>query len=229
MLLTKEAFHDKLMSNRLVLSFIGMSSIGKTAWSRKLALHGFKHINCDDIIEKELGEEISQLGYSGLEDVARWMGYPYEERYQKNEKKYLDLEIESMQKIYARISQGVQCNTVIDTTGSVIHTGRAECERLKAGSLVIHFQADQVRKEKLYHKYLTSPKPIVFDGHYKKRAEESNEEALYSSYRNLLEIRSKLYEQYADISIPSRLLGRGMNAEDFFNILITKLDLVKQV
>ena len=211
-----DQFEKHLQDNSLIISLIGMSSIGKTAWSRKLTQAGFQHINCDDIIEEKLGDELKRLGYSGLADVGRWMGHPYEDRYIEKEKKYLDLEVETMKEILDWIRQGRPGNKVIDTTGSVIHTGDRICNQLREISLVIHFQASEEKKEKLYRKYLTSPKPVVFAGHFEKQTGESNSDALQRSYRNLLETRSRLYEQYADLTIPSESLTRDMVAVDFF-------------
>ena len=54
MKLSKSQFETLLEENRLVLSFIGMSNIGKTYWSKKLQGVGFKHIDCDDLIEKNV-------------------------------------------------------------------------------------------------------------------------------------------------------------------------------
>ena len=68
----------------MVITFIGMSSVGKSAWSTKLEeLKGFRRYCCDDLIEKYLGPEFKALGYLGINDVSRWMGQPYDQRYKK--------------------------------------------------------------------------------------------------------------------------------------------------
>ena len=63
-----------------------MSNIGKTHLSKILCEVGFAHINCDDLIELKLEKKLKAVGYSGIKEVARWMGQPFDERYFKNQK-----------------------------------------------------------------------------------------------------------------------------------------------
>ena len=166
-----------------------------------------------------LGDELDALGYRGIADVSRWMGQPYDERYDVNMQKYLDFEIETMHDVFTEITGPNQANTVIDTTGSVIHTGEALCRGLRERSLVVHIKATEDKKKRLYAKYMERPKPVVFERFFSKQPGESNQEALMRSYRELLDHRSILYATYADISIPIHQLFKRMNGHDFLNIL----------
>ena len=93
MKLSKPQFEQLLRENRLVLSLIGMSNIGKTYWSKKFSGIGFGHFNCDDLIEAQLG----------LKDVSHWLGQPYDEMFSVNQQKYLALEKDIMENILTRI------------------------------------------------------------------------------------------------------------------------------
>ena len=69
------------------LSIIGMSGSGKSYWSKKLQEEkGFKRFCCDDIIEQKLSHELKKFGYSGLHDVGKWMGQPFDPQYVKRSK-----------------------------------------------------------------------------------------------------------------------------------------------
>lgn len=46
----------------MIISFIGMSGMGKSAWSSKLEKEkGFKRYCCDNFIEKGLSPELEKL------------------------------------------------------------------------------------------------------------------------------------------------------------------------
>lgn len=105
---------------------------------QKLQHLGFKHICCDDLIEEKLSPELTKLGYKGIADMAKWLGQPYDKQFTKNEKRYLELEKETMEEI---LNSKKTQNTVIDTTGSIIHTGEEIISDLKRKSLVIYIEA----------------------------------------------------------------------------------------
>ena len=150
MKLSKLQFEQLLKNNELMLSFVGMSNIGKTYWSKKLHTIGFRHFSCDDLIEAKLEPILNKLGYAGIEDVSRWMGQPYDKKFAANQEKYLSLEREIMEDIFAQVKNGKNQNTVIDTTGSVIHTNRNICDRLKQYSMVVYIEAPESMREKMF-------------------------------------------------------------------------------
>ena len=208
-----------LKENRLVLSFIGMSNIGKTYWSKKLQNRGFRHINCDDLIEKKLAPALKKMGYSGIEDVSRWMGQPYDERFLVNQHKYLSLEKEVMEEIFSEIKNSNNGNIIIDTTGSIVHTGENVIKKLKQCSMVIYIAPSADMKEQMFKKYLKEPKPVVFSDVYNQEKGETQPQALSRCYRELLNLRSVLYTECADVVIPREAMDDNMTVSQFISLI----------
>lgn len=217
--LLKQRLEQLLQENRLILSLIGMSNIGKTYWSKKLHDIGFKHINCDDLIEAKLAPILKEHGYSGIEDVSRWMGRPYDDRFSANQQKYLSLEKETMENIFAQIKNRKMQNTVINTTGSVVHTSRNICVRLKQCSLVVYIEATENMKEKMFNQYIKEPKPVVFGDVFDPKENETVMQTLKRCYRRLLNLRSALYAEYADVIIPRGAIEESMDVNQFISLI----------
>lgn len=186
------------------ITLIGMSNIGKSHWSQQLAsAHGFERIDCDDLVEKELGPQLTKLGFKGLRDVARWMGQPYDERYAETSKTYIACEQAVMQKVLEKLRTAPTGKRfVIDTTGSVIHTGQAIIEELKSLTQVIYLEASPEHVEYLFQQYIAEPKPVIWADNYQPQNNETSEAALKRCYPALLESRARLYEKMAHIKIP---------------------------
>lgn len=219
MKLSKKQFEYLLASKKLVIALIGMSNMGKTYWSKKLTRVGFAHINCDDLIETKLAKELKRYGYKGIKDVSKWMGQPYDRRYMKNQNTYLSLEKEVMQSILDGQIHNINQNTVIDTTGSVIHTGRSICGHLKKKTLVVYIQSNQAMKEEMFRNYIQNPKPVVFGRVFKKNKNETNLDALGQSYKRLLKKRESLYEKYADVKLPREKIKKSLKTKEFINLI----------
>ena len=219
MKLSKLQFEQLLRENKLILSFIGMSNIGKTYWSTKLQNIAFRHFNCDDLIEEKLAPVLNTLGYSGIEDVSRWMGQPYDERFAVNQERYLSFERDVMEGIFAQVKNRDFGNAVIDTTGSVIHTGKSLCKKLKGCSLVIYIAASKKIEEKMYRQYLDEPKPVVFADVYNQKTCETKIQALGRCYKKLLDLRSVLYAEYADVIIPREVIEENKSIHEFISLV----------
>lgn len=196
-----------------------MSNIGKTYWSKKLQGVGFQHFNCDDLIEEKLAPVLGELGYSGIEDVSRWMGQPHDIRFTVNQNKYLSLEKEVMVEIFAQVKDGNHGNIVVDTTGSVIHTGKDLCEMLKQFFMVIYLEASKNMKEKMFEQYLKEPKPVVFGDVYSQEEGETSSQALSRCYRKLLDLRSTLYAECADVIISREAIEENMSIHEFISLV----------
>ena len=83
MLFSRSEFDQRFKANQLRLAFIGMSNIGKSY--RCEELNKEKNFACAKIDKKicqALGFEDSE------EDLAKCLGFPYDERFKKNQKKY---------------------------------------------------------------------------------------------------------------------------------------------
>ncbi len=208
----------------MILSLIGMSSAGKTHWSHELQRNGYTRITCDELIERKLEPELRRHGYQGLNDVARWMGHPFDPQYPKTSTTYLSFEVEVMEEIFSDIEQlrGKSSKIVIDTTGSVIYTTPSVLHQLKEHTTIIYLDIPQEKKQELYQEFLRNPKPIIWGDLYRKREEESQEQALARCYLELLTYRSKQYEKIADITIPFDIHRQeGFTAADFVHHIAT--------
>ena len=189
-----------------------MSNIGKTFWSKKLTKLGFKHINCDDIIEEKLGPKLKERGYKGIEDVAKWLGQPNEKQFKENEAQYLKLEKDTMKEIFKNINNEKQ-NIVIDTTGSIVHTGNTILEDLKKHSLVVYLETPEEMKKEMYENFVSHPKPLIWEDNY------TNDD-IANSYINLLEKRSSLYKEHADLTIPfNQIAEYNLSEKEFLNLI----------
>lgn len=197
--LMRNNFAKKLKENKLVITLIGMSNIGKTLWAKRLTNLGFKHICCDDLIEERLAPLLKQRGYRGIKDISKWLGQPYDQRFQENQQKYLELEEAVMQKIFKNNHQD---NSIVDTTGSVIYTSEDALNKVKNNSLIVYLQTSEEMKKEMFERYLKDPKPVLWGNIYHQNKDESQHQALARGYLKLLEQRSRLYEKLADLVIP---------------------------
>ena len=73
----------------LRLALIGMSGAGKSHWTKNLAAHGCPAVCCDDEIESRLAPALQSGGYTGINGVAAWMGWPDSPTHAKREAQYL--------------------------------------------------------------------------------------------------------------------------------------------
>ncbi|GJD10718.1 hypothetical protein Gasu2_48940 [Galdieria sulphuraria] len=89
--LSRREFDDLLKQSQLRICLVGMSNCGKTLRSLQLAQQfGFERFCVDDKIEQQISNVLQVQGYSsGIEGVAKWMGYPFEERFYRNQELYL--------------------------------------------------------------------------------------------------------------------------------------------
>lgn len=205
----------------MIISLIGMSNCGKTFWSRKLEALGFKRFSCDDYIEKRLEMVLKNSGFSGISDVAKWMGQPYDKQYMETSKKYLELERESLDYILRYPNSGLRYyNIVIDTTGSIIYTGRNIMEELSQLTTIVYLDTPITVRGEMCQLYFQNPKPVIWGDSYKKTYGESAFKALKRCYPDLLEYRCKKYKEYAHITLDYFLLRKpGLTTDDFLRLL----------
>ena len=185
------------------ISLIGMSNVGKTYWSKKLEVKGFHRLGCDDIIEQKLEKELKKQGYSGINDVAKWLGQPYEERYYKNSQKYLFFEKQAVITIIQKIKTYYNNHEklVVDTTGSVIYLEKEIIDKLKKHTIMVYLDTPSSVQKKMFVSYIQNPKPVIWGDNFNKQKEQSNLQALKINYPKLLAYRTLKYKQYADINI----------------------------
>lgn len=219
MKITKNAFENKLANKELIISIMGMSNIGKTHWSKKLKDLNFEHKCCDDLIEKTLEPELKALGYKGLADLAKWLGYPYAPDFTTKQQDFLQHEINVMENILKGLEAKKNNNIVIDTTGSVIYTGDYICKRLKEKSLIIFIEATPQMQGEMFQRFLSNPKPIVWAHSFNKKENEENLAALKRCYPELLKYRTSQYRRHADIIIPYTRINHTDSAVEFLELI----------
>src|ERR1700687_5057168 len=129
------------ISKPLRIALTGMSGVGKTFWTKKLAVNGWTAISCDDLIEQRLAPRLAAGGYTGINGVAAWMGWPDSPTYTERESEYLAEEIHTLDEILTELEQQAEKSLVLDTTGSVIYAGNNLLMRLRRQMTIVHLAA----------------------------------------------------------------------------------------
>ncbi len=203
------------------ISLIGMSNCGKTYWSKKLEAVGFKRFGCDDLIEKRLEIELKNAGYCGINDVAKWMGQPYDKQYPQTSKKYLKFEAETLKEIIRNLKDKFDNqDIVIDTTGSVIYHDDEVLKQLTKLSRIIYLDTPDAVIEEMCTLYLKNPKPVYWGKSFQPFKEESLKKSLIRCYPEFLKFRRREYNKLAQIILDYRLLRKpGFNIDDFLKMI----------
>lgn len=201
MMISKSQFIEELNNpkeRKYNMAFLGMSGCGKTYWSKHLASKlNFNYVEFDEFIgkSKEMKCLIKDVpGKNEAEKMGNYFGMPWEIRFQSRENLYLSVERKCM-------SNKFPAGTILDLTGSAIYHPR-QMEEIAKNSLVIHFEANLKAQKKMLRIYVSEPKPVCWNGMFKKKSKESNKQALARCYSILLSHREKLYNKYADINLP---------------------------
>jgi shikimate kinase len=195
---------------------IGFSGTGKSHWSKLLAeTFGYHHICCDDLIEVKLQSYLPSDA-SGINDVAEWMGQPYDKRFRKNEARYLQCEIEVLEEILFKPAGFYPERTVLDTTGSVIYTGEELTKKLSHFGKVVYLEVTPVVLSEMFQQYINDPKPVIWGNSFSITKEEAPKNALKRCYPDLLNYRQNRYEELAEISLGYHALRKAdFSAYDF--------------
>ncbi len=186
----------------MFLSLIGMSGSGKSFWSLKLAEAGFIRFSCDELIAEKLGAELKKPDGTCVE-MGEWMGFPFEPQYQAREARYLDLEVEVLSEVLETLGKRISPveNAVVDTTGSVIYTGERVLKELKRLTRVFHFASPPEIRQIMLEAYRLKPRPVLWQGMFRRLPGESDRAALARSYLDLLSDREGRYERLADVIV----------------------------
>jgi shikimate kinase len=202
------------------ITLVGMSGVGKSWWTARLAAVGFRHHDCDAAIAARLGDLVRpEPGEAPVRALGRWMGMPWSDGYAEREARYLALEAEvtaaaldralhheappstddSAQEVRRRV-----VGDVIDTTGSVIHLDPTLLARLRACTRIVHLRTPPSDQERMLALYLSEPKPVVWAGVYAPAPGEPAEAALARCYPRLLAERTARYEALAHVTLDAR-------------------------
>jgi hypothetical protein len=201
---------------RFRLALIGMSGSGKSFWTKKLAAAGWRSVCCDDLIEQRLAPRLAAGGYSGINGVAAWMGWPNSGTYVQREAEYLAEEIGVMDEFLNSLEKetsGLEKETsglgkdssgtpiVLDTTGSVIYAQNNVLMRLRRQMTVVHLANTEKEQRMLVERYLNDPKPVLWRGTFHVKDQETPRETVARCYPLLIAGRRKSYETLAHCAV----------------------------
>jgi shikimate kinase len=187
----------------LRLALIGMSGSGKSHWAKNLAALGCPTIGCDDQIEAHLAPVLQSGGYTGINGVAAWMGWPDRPTYAERESQYLTEEIAVLDEVLTSLEKDPKRELVLDTTGSVICTGNHTLHRLRRNMTVVYLAASDAEVQLLIQRYLQDPKPVLWQGIFHPRPGETSQQTVVRCYPLLIAARRQSYEALAHLTIPT--------------------------
>jgi shikimate kinase len=222
---------DKFMVSQssppLRIALIGMSGAGKTFWAKQLAANGRPSISCDDRIEERLSVHLAADGYSGINGVAAWMGWPDSGTYAPREAGYLAAEIAALDELLSELEREPARELVLDTTGSVIYTGNNILMRLRRQMTVVYLAASPQEQELLIERYLTDPKPVLWRGAFQPKNGETAHETVARCYPKLVASRRQSYEALAHCTLAVTdlhgLPGAGENGDGGGDVFLAKI------
>jgi shikimate kinase len=207
----------------LRLALIGMSGAGKTFWTKKLAESGVPAISCDDRIEHRLAPRLTAGGYTGINGVAAWMGWPNSATYAEREAEYLTEEIHTLDEVLQELEKDAEKSLVLDTTGSVIYTGNHLLMRLRRQMTVVYLAASAKEQELLIERYLRDPKPVLWRGAFQPKPGEIARETVARCYPALIAARRQSYEALAHCTLQvAELHDVSLDAGGFLKMIREK-------
>jgi shikimate kinase len=190
----------------LRLALIGMSGAGKSYWAKNLAALGCPTVCCDDQIETRLSPILQKGGYSGINGVAAWMGWPDSPTYLERESQYLSEEIAVLDEVLSGLEKDPKRDLILDTTGSVIATGNHTLHRLRRQMTVVYLAASSDEVQLLIQRYLQEPKPVLWQGAFRAQASETPQQTVVRCYPLLIAARRRSYEALAHITLSTSQL-----------------------
>jgi shikimate kinase len=212
----------------LRIALIGMSGAGKSFWTGRLAQAGHASICCDDRIEQRLRPRLEGGGYTGINGVASWMGWPDSATYAQREAEYLAEEIAVLDEVLTGLGRDRSRELILDTTGSVIYTGNNLLLRLRRQTTVVYLAAAADEQQLLIERYLNDPKPVLWRGAFQSKKAETARETVARCYPTLIAARRQSYEALAHCSVPvAELRDPGVDAAAFLAKINARLERTK--
>jgi len=186
----------------MILTFIGMSGVGKTFWAAKLAAQGFTWFHCDALLATKLHSTAGPVGLS-LSEIGQWMGLPHQTEFQKREAIYLACETAVMREVIAIAGSDAYCrmNCVIDTGGSAVYADSELFQQLQRFTTVVYLTIPAILHQQMLMTYLANPLPLIWNGLFSQKPGETLEEAFRRCYSQLIRHREQLYESYSNVRL----------------------------
>jgi hypothetical protein len=191
-----------LSDKPLRLALIGMSGAGKSFWTKHLAALGFPAISCDDQIEARLASDLQAGGFSGINGVAAWMGWPDRSTYPERESQYLAEETATLDEVLTGLEKNPHSELILDTTGSVIYCGNHLLRRLRRQMAIVYLAASADEQQLLIRRYLEDPKPVLWRGAFQSKPGEDPRDTVARCYPALIAARRQSYEALAHCTVP---------------------------
>jgi shikimate kinase len=182
------------------IALVGMSGVGKTAFSQKLKVLGFEIFCVDALIEKRLKIIDPSFSFSGIGSVANWLGFPGDAQYQKSSRAYMQVEKEVMLEIFQQISNKKNKNVVIDTTGSVVYQPKEFLACLQKICKIVFLTISPERLQELNVRYTKNPKPLIWPAELINN-KNNFKKNIHKNFFALLENREKFYKKISDIEL----------------------------
>jgi len=197
------------------LALIGMSGAGKTFWAKKLAEKAAPAMFCDDRIEQRLAPRLGPGGFSGINGVAAWMGWPDSASYAEREAQYLAEESHTLDEVLRALEGEPDAPLILDTTGSVIYAGSHLLMRLRTQMTIVYLATAAKEQQLLIERYLSDPKPVLWRGAFQPKGGETPRETVARCYPALIEARRRSYEALAHCTLGVGELRATLDAEQF--------------
>jgi hypothetical protein len=222
--ISPHSFDKQVLDRSLRICFVGMSNCGKSYWSNVLRNEcDFELLSVDEQIERAIEPELRKLGYSGIDGMAEWMGFPTDNRFEKNQRMYLNYEEKITASACDALSSKME-NFVLDTTGSVVYLSEGTLQALRSGFLVVHLAASDDMLDIMTDNYFATPKPVVWGDCFNRKDDEDVETALRRCYPKLLRERRTRYAKLADVSVPAAVsLSREIDLKEFVDYIRSQL------
>jgi len=197
------------------LGFLGMSGIGKSYWTAKLAKYGFTAIDCDARVIVEVSKS-ANIPFSTLHEAGNWLQFPNMPNYAQREALFLACENEIIAQI-AKMDFANQTNRyIIDMGGSAIYAQEEVLELLKQKLFLIYFDISEEVYQEMLEKYLKNPPPVIWNGFFSQNEGENTIQAFQQSYPKLIQSRRQKYLELADLVIPYELhRQKNWQVDDF--------------
>jgi hypothetical protein len=142
----------------------------------------------------------------------------------ERESEYLAEEIHTLDEILTELERQPEKSLVLDTTGSVIHTGNNLLMRLRRQMTIVHLAASAKEQQLLIERYLNDPKPVLWRGAFQPRAGEKPRETVARCYPALVAARRQSYEALAHCTLQVAELRDGsFDAAAFLKMVQSKI------